>query len=93
MTRGMSRADLLALPAAVDLETAGRALGLKRSTTYALAKRGELPVRTLRLGRSLRVVTAELLDVLGVRQEGESGPRGDVGASDGALETSESVPA
>ncbi len=88
---GLTRAELLALPAAVDLETAGRALGLKRSTTYALAKRDELPVRTLRLGRALRVVTAELLEVLGVSPEEEGGPRADVGASAGALEAS--VPA
>ncbi|MFI6469006.1 integrase [Streptomyces sp. NPDC050516] len=65
----LTRAELLALPAIIDLETAGYALGLKRSTTYALAKRGELPVRPLLLGRARRVVTAELLDVLGVQVE------------------------
>jgi len=73
MDTALSRTELLALPAAVDLETAGRALGMKRSTTYALAKRGELPVRTLRIGRSYRVVTAELLDLLGVTQEQQAG--------------------
>nr|WP_228775091.1 helix-turn-helix domain-containing protein [Streptomyces sp. NRRL B-1677] len=62
----LTRAELRALPPVIDLETAGRALGLKRSTTYDLAKRGELPVRTLRLGRARRVVSAELLQILGV---------------------------
>lgn len=72
---GLSRAELLALPAAVDVETAGRALNMKRSTAYALAKRGELPVRTLRIGRSYRVVTAELLDLLGIaRSDVEARP-------------------
>ncbi|CAG6398532.1 hypothetical protein NMG29_06120 [Streptomyces cocklensis] len=66
ITRGMSRAELLALPAAVDLETANRALGLGRSKGYELAKRGEYPCRLLRLGNSYRVVTAELQALLGL---------------------------
>ncbi|MGW6880324.1 integrase [Streptomyces goshikiensis] len=93
MSSALTRAELLTLPATVDLETAGRAFGLKRSTTYALAKRGELPVRTLRLGRALRVVTAELHEALGVRPQEEAGLRTDVGASAGALELSSSVQA
>jgi excisionase family DNA binding protein len=72
-SEALSHADLLALPAVVDIETAGRALGMKRSTTYALAKRGELPVRTLRIGRSYRVVTAELLELLGITQTVSNG--------------------
>ncbi len=64
--RGMSREELLALPAAVDLETANRALGLGRSKGYALAKRGEYPCRVLRLGNAYRVVTAELQALLGL---------------------------
>lgn len=62
----LSQTELLALPAAINLETAGRALGMRRSTAYSLARRGEFPVRTLRLGKQYRVVTAELLDLLGV---------------------------
>ncbi len=69
MSAGMNRAELLALPVTIDVETAARALGLGRSKAYELAKRGELPVRCLRLGSSYRVVTAELLDMLGVRPE------------------------
>lgn len=63
----LTRDELLALPPVIDLETAGRAFGLKRSTTYDLARRGELPVGTLRLGRAQRVLTAELLDALGIQ--------------------------
>lgn len=64
--KGMSREDLLALPVAVDLETSNRALGLGRSKGYELAKRGAYPCRVLRLGNAYRVVTADLLDLLGL---------------------------
>ncbi|MEU7183072.1 helix-turn-helix domain-containing protein [Streptomyces celluloflavus] len=71
---GVTRSDLLALPAAVDLLTAGRALSLGRSKAYELAQRGEFPVRLLRVGNSYRVPTADLLDLLGVRAEDVKGP-------------------
>ncbi|MFL4494707.1 hypothetical protein ACJ6WD_26165 [Streptomyces sp. VTCC 41912] len=63
---GMSWEDLLALPVAVDLETSNRALGLGRSKGYDLAKRGDYPCKVLRLGNAYRVVTADLLDLLGL---------------------------
>jgi predicted DNA-binding transcriptional regulator AlpA len=66
LCKGMSRAELLALPVAVDLPTAARALGLGRSTAYELARRHEFPCRVLQVGSSYRVPTAELLGVLGV---------------------------
>lgn len=64
--KGMSREELLTLPAAVDLDTGNRALGLGRSKGYELAKRGEYPCKVLRLGKAYRVVTADLLDLLGL---------------------------
>ncbi|MGI5214948.1 helix-turn-helix domain-containing protein [Plantactinospora sp. CA-290183] len=63
--RGMSRADLLALPVSFDLETAGRACGIGRTLAYDMAKRGEFPVRVLRLGKAYRVTRADLLRYLG----------------------------
>lgn len=63
---GMPREELLALPAAVDLDAGNRALGLGRSKGYELAKRGAYPCRVLRLGRAYRVVTADLLSLLGL---------------------------
>ncbi|GAA2676836.1 hypothetical protein [Streptomyces lunalinharesii] len=63
-TKGMSREELVALPAAVDLETGNRALGLGRSKGYELAKRGQYPCKVLRLGNAYRVVTADLLALL-----------------------------
>jgi hypothetical protein len=64
--KGMTREELLALPAAVDLETGNRALGLGRSKGYELAKRGAYPCKVLRLGNAYRVVTADLLQLLGL---------------------------
>ncbi|WUK64318.1 hypothetical protein OHA75_16640 [Streptomyces coelicoflavus] len=64
--KGMSREELLALPVAVDLDTGNRALGLGRSKGYELAKRGAYPCKVLRLGNAYRVVTADLLELLGL---------------------------
>ncbi|WP_250306371.1 hypothetical protein [Streptomyces sp. A 4/2] len=64
--KGMTREELLALPVAVDLETGNRALGLGRSKGYELAKRGLYPCKVLRLGNAYRVVTADLLALLGL---------------------------
>lgn len=63
---GMTRAELLALPAVIDITTAARALSLGRSTAYELARRDEFPCRVLRIGSSYRVPTADLLRVLGI---------------------------
>lgn len=63
-SRGLTREELLALPAAVDLEPANRALSLSRTTGYDLAKRGRYPCTVLRLGNAYRVVTADLLKLL-----------------------------
>lgn len=64
--KGMTREELLELPAAVDLDTGNRALGLGRSKGYELAKRGQYPCKVLRLGNAYRVVTADLLALLGL---------------------------
>lgn len=65
-SKGMTREELLALPVSVDLETGNRALGLGRSKGYELAKRGQYPCKVLRLGKAYRVVTADLLNLLGL---------------------------
>jgi predicted DNA-binding transcriptional regulator AlpA len=66
---GMTRAELLALPVAIDLTTAACALGLGRSTAYDLARRRKFPCRVLQVGSSYRVPTADLLRVLGIALE------------------------
>jgi hypothetical protein len=48
----MTRGELLALPVAVDLDTANKALTIGHSTGQALAKRGEYPVTVLKLGNA-----------------------------------------
>ncbi len=48
------------------LPLANQALGISRAHGYALAKRGEYPVRLLKLGSSYRVVTSELRELLGI---------------------------
>lgn len=71
--RGMTKAELLALPVTVDIVTAGRAFGLGRSGAYDLAARGDFPCRVVKVGRARRVPRAELLRVLGLEDE-TSGP-------------------
>lgn len=65
--RGMSREELDSLPITIDVPTAGRALGLSRTTAYAQARDGALPVHVFRSGTRLLVATAELRRLLGVR--------------------------
>jgi predicted DNA-binding transcriptional regulator AlpA len=62
----MTLEELLELPATVNVTTAGRALGIGRDKAYALVRQGEFPVRTLPLGSTVRVPTAELRRLLGV---------------------------
>lgn len=65
-TRGMQLAELLALPVAVDLETANRALLIGRTKGFDLAKRGAYPCEVTRVGRTYRVSRAALLRALDV---------------------------
>lgn len=62
----MGLEELLALPATVNVTTAGRALGIGRDKAYELIRAGTFPVRTLSLGGTVRVPTAELWKALGV---------------------------
>lgn len=63
----MSQAELLALPPAVDVTTAGRAFGIGRTKAFELARAGEFPVKVLRVGRKFRVPKAAILEALGVK--------------------------
>jgi hypothetical protein len=60
--------ELRDAPPTIPLSLANRALGVSRAHGYALARRGEYPVRLLRLGSSYRVVTSELLALLGIER-------------------------
>lgn len=72
----LTRSELLALPAAVDVETAARAFGIGRTTAYALAKSDEFPCKVLRAGKAYRVITADLLRVLHVAPDNGDGAGG-----------------
>jgi hypothetical protein len=71
--RGLTSDELLALPAVIDLDTANRALMIGRSTGYGLAKQEAYPVKVLRLGNAYRVVTADLLRLLGLERQPSDG--------------------
>lgn len=66
MTAPLTVDEVLALPALVDVPTAGRALGVSRNTAYELARRNQFPVPVLPIGRQLRVTRAALLAALGI---------------------------
>lgn len=82
--QGLTSDELLTLPVVIDLDTANRALMIGRSTGYGLAKQGTYPVRVLRLGNAYRVVTADLLKLLGLeRQPLDANRAGDYGSQHG----------
>ncbi|MEU0058493.1 DNA-binding protein [Streptomyces sp. NPDC006334] len=66
--------ELLALPATIDVATAGRAFGIGRTTSYQLARADQFPCKVVRAGRAFRVVTADLHRVLGVQRTDEQAP-------------------
>ncbi len=68
----LSLEEVRQLPATVDIVTAGTVLGIGRTKAYELARRDQFPCRVLKLGRSFRVPTAELLRVLGAYDSGEA---------------------
>ena len=74
-THALTRDELLALPASIDIVTAGRAFGVGRTTAYSLARSGHFPCQVIRAGRAYRAVTADLLRVLHVSPENSDGAR------------------
>jgi hypothetical protein len=65
----MSADELRALPAAVSLPTAARAIGCGRTLAYELARRDQFPCRVVRVGTRYLVPTADLLHLLGIDRE------------------------
>lgn len=52
----------------VNIETAGKMLGISRAVAYELARRDDLPVPVIRLGRRIVVSRRALEDVLSARK-------------------------
>ncbi len=65
MIEPLSLDEVRALPAAVDLVTAGRAFGLGRTKAHEMTRAGTFPTRVMRLGNTYRVAKADLLRALG----------------------------
>ena len=71
-SRQLSRAELLALPAATDLRTLGQAFGISEPVARERHRQGEweqLGIRVLRLGVQYRVVSADIWRVLGIEPD------------------------
>ena len=60
----MTEDELRGLPVSFDLVTAARAIGMGRTIAYGAAKRGQFPMRVLRVGNRYRVTKADLLAFL-----------------------------
>jgi D-serine deaminase-like pyridoxal phosphate-dependent protein len=73
VTRGLTLAEVSALPAVIDLVTAGRALGLGRTKAYQLARAGQFPCPVIRAGKTYLVPVVGLLDLLGLPRDGRQG--------------------
>lgn len=58
-------AELGDLPPTIDVPTAGQFLGLDRTASYDLVRRGEWPTPVIRLGHLVRVPSAALVSLLG----------------------------
>lgn len=65
--QGLSVSEALALPVMFNVwPTVGRACGIGRTATFALAAKNELPVPVIRVGRQLRAKRTDLLAFLGL---------------------------
>ncbi|MFF2650359.1 DNA-binding protein [Streptomyces sp. NPDC058045] len=67
----LSASEALDLPVMFDVwPTLGAALGIGRTTTFQLAREGALPIPIIRVGRQLRARRSDLLNFLGLQDQG-----------------------
>ena len=62
----LTASEVRALPAVVDVVTAGEVLGIGRSVAYELVRTDRFPTPVLRVGRQIKIPTAYLIDLLGL---------------------------
>ena len=74
--RGVPLVEVKRWPAAVRVEDSARALAISRAAAYQAIANGTFPAKTIRVNRTLRVLTASLIAVL----EGDSSVADDGGA-------------
>ena len=65
---GAAHVQLSSLPLAIDLMTAAALLGIGRTVAYQLVRDGQWPTPVVRLGKAIRIPTAPLLELLGLRE-------------------------
>lgn len=65
----MKAEELDRLPAVLDVATAAAVLGISRTCAYELVRSGNWPTPVLHLGRTIRIPSRPLLDL--VRAEGD----------------------
>lgn len=66
MTGGMTEDEVRALPVAVPLTLAAKALNMGRTKAYDLARQGQFPVRVIPCGPKYVVPRSALLEALGI---------------------------
>ncbi|NYI98321.1 excisionase family DNA binding protein [Streptomonospora nanhaiensis] len=64
--RHVTGSDIAALPIVLDPVTAGRMLGIGRTSTYRLLETGEFPAPAFRAGKQWRIPTAGICALLGI---------------------------
>ena len=69
VSTGLSIAQVQALPASVDLATAGRAIGIGRSTAFDLVKKDEFPLELFRVGKQWKCRKTDICSLLNVTPE------------------------
>lgn len=67
--RARTLAELQSLPLTIDVPTAGEFLGLGRTASYELVRRGKWPTPVIQLGHLLRVPSAALAALLSAQAE------------------------
>jgi len=72
--RGLPLAQIRNLPALLDVTPAAAVLGVSRSNLYESIKNGSCPVKTIRVNRRIKVLTASLIRVLELEDDGAARP-------------------
>lgn len=63
--------ELDRLPAVLDVATAAAVMGISRTCAYELVRNGRWPTPVLHLGRTIRIPSRPLLDLVRAEQEVE----------------------
>lgn len=65
-------AEVRKWPATVSVAQAAQALGISKSHLHVLIRENRAPVKVLTFGRSYRIITADLVDLLSGTQQQEA---------------------